>query len=235
MKTFTRRNFLKTSGLGVAALGLDSISWGQPVGANGDLRVAQIGFHGQGGSHLKSLTKMKGVRLVALCDVDRHVLDGKAKELGGNIQTYTDLRKLLENKDVDAVSIAIPNHWHALATIWACQAGKDVYVEKPACHNLTEGRRMIEAARKYNRIVQHGTQCRSSPGLREAAQYVREGHIGKVDVTIAKSPALSDLSLRIEKRRPRSLWGGLSRRPAGPTYRSADIWRRRRSRNFSSI
>jgi predicted dehydrogenase len=144
--------------------------------------VAQIGFHGQGGSHIGTLTKMKGVRLVALCDVDRQVLEKKAQELGGGIQTYTDLRKLLESKEIDAVSIATPNHWHALATIWACQAGKDVYVEKPASHELLEGRRMVEAARKYQRIVQCGTQCRSSVGLQEAVKYVREGHLGKIRI-----------------------------------------------------
>jgi predicted dehydrogenase len=180
MKTFTRRTFLKTTALGAAALGLDALSWSRAQGANGDIRVAQIGFRSQGDGHIRTLRKLKGVRLVALCDVDRHVLDAKAKDLGGDIQTYIDLRKLLENKDVDAVSIAVPNHWHGLATVWACQAGKDVYVEKPACHNLFEGRQMIAAARKYKRIVQCGTQCRSSVGLQQAVQYVRDGKLGKV-------------------------------------------------------
>ena len=132
MTNFTRRNFLKTTALSVTALGMDALSWSRAAGANGDIRVAQIGFRSQGAGHIETLRKMKGVRLVALCDVDRHVLDEKAQKLGGDIQTYTDIRKLLENKDVDAVSIAVPNHWHALATVWACQAGKDVYVEKPA-------------------------------------------------------------------------------------------------------
>ena len=180
MKNFTRRNFLKTAALSAAALSLDARTWSRAAGANGDIRVAQIGFHGQGASHISALRKMKGVRLVALCDVDHHVLDAKARDLGGDIQTYTDIRKLLENKDVDAVSIAVPNHWHALATVWACQAGKDVYVEKPACHNIFEGQKMIEAARKYGRIVQCGTQCRSSVGLQEAVQYVRDGKLGKI-------------------------------------------------------
>jgi predicted dehydrogenase len=180
MKTVTRRDFLKTTAISAAALSVDALSWSRAAGANDDIRVAQIGFRSQGAGHIKTLSKMKGVRLVALCDVDTHVLNAKAKELGGNIKTYTDIRKLLESKEVDAVSIAVPNHWHALATVWACQAGKDVYVEKPACHNLFEGRKMVEAARKYNRIVQCGTQCRSSLGLRQAAQYVHEGRLGKV-------------------------------------------------------
>ncbi|MGO8676719.1 MAG: Gfo/Idh/MocA family oxidoreductase [Limisphaerales bacterium] len=180
MKNFSRRDFLKTAALGAAAFSIDARSWGRAAGANDDIRVGQIGFHGQGGSHISSLRNLKGVRLVALCDVDRHVLDKKAQDLGGGIATYTDLRKLLESKEVDAVSIAVPNHWHALATVWACQAGKDVYVEKPASHDLFEGRKMVEAARKYKRIVQTGTQCRSSVGLQEAVQYVREGHLGKI-------------------------------------------------------
>ena len=180
MKSFTRRDFLKTAAVGAAAFSTRAFSRGQTAGANSDIRVAQIGFRSQGAGHIGALTKTKGVRLVALCDVDQHVLDKKAKELGGDIATYTDIRKLLERKDVDAVSIAIPNHWHALATVWACQAGKDVYVEKPACHNLFEGRQMVEAARKYNRMVQCGTQCRSSPGLQEAVKYVQDGHLGKI-------------------------------------------------------
>ena len=180
MKTFNRRDFLKTATVSAAAFSTSALSWSRAAGANDDLRVAQIGFRSQGNGHINTLTKTKGVRLVALCDVDRHVLDKKATELGGGIQTYTDIRKLLENKDIDAVSIAVPNHWHALATVWACQAGKDVYVEKPACHNLFEGRKMVEAARKYNRMVQCGTQCRSSQGLRDAVKYVQDGNLGKV-------------------------------------------------------
>jgi predicted dehydrogenase len=180
MKNFTRRDFLKTAALGAAALSIDARSWGQVAGSNNDIRVAQIGFRSQGAGHIGTLSKMKGVRLVALCDVDKNVLDKKAQELGGGIQTYTDIRKLLENKDIDAVSIAVPNHWHALATVWACQAGKDVYVEKPASHNIFEGRKMVEAARKYKRIVQCGTQCRSSVGLQEAVEYVRGGKLGKI-------------------------------------------------------
>lgn len=180
MKNFSRRDFLKTAGVSAAALALTPLSWARAAGANDDIRMAVIGFRSQGAGHIDTLSKMKGVRVVALCDVDQQVLDKKAKELGGNVQTYADVRKLLENKDIDAVSIATPNHWHALATVWACQAGKDVYVEKPASHNLFEGRQMVEAARKYKRIVQCGTQCRSSLGLQQAVEYVREGNLGKI-------------------------------------------------------
>ncbi len=180
MTNLSRRAFLKTTALGAAAFSLDALTWSRAAGANEDIRVAQIGFRSQGAGHISGLKKLKGVRLVALCDVDRHVLDAKATELGGGIQTYTDIRKLLENKEVDAVSIAVPNHWHALATVWACQAGKDVYVEKPASHNIFEGRKMVQAARKYKRIVQCGTQCRSSLGLQQAVKYVRDGKLGEI-------------------------------------------------------
>ncbi|HOM45629.1 MAG TPA: Gfo/Idh/MocA family oxidoreductase [Verrucomicrobiota bacterium] len=175
-----RRDFLKTVALGAAAFSLDARTWSRAVGANDDIRVAVIGFRGQGAGHIKALNRLSGVRVVAICDVDRQVLEAKARELGSGVQVCTDLRRVLDNKDVDAVSIATPNHWHALATVWACQAGKDVYVEKPASHNLFEGRKMVEAARKYKRIVQCGTQCRSSGGLQEAVQYVREGRLGRI-------------------------------------------------------
>jgi len=184
MSTITRRNFLKSTVITAAAAGLPAYSWAQVAGANDDIRVAVIGFNGQGGSHINSLSKAKGARITALCDCDSEVLKKGAARLGAGIETYTDIRKLLESKNVDAVSIATPNHWHALATIWAIQAGKDVYVEKPVSHNVSEGRRMVEFARKYNKIVQTGTQSRSSrDGIAAAVEYVRAGHLGKIKVS----------------------------------------------------
>src|SRR5205814_4501658 len=115
--------------------------------------------------------KIPGVRVVALCDVDQEVLDHEAekfKDRGEPITRYRDVRKLLDSGSIDAISIATPNHWHSLIAIWACQAGKDVYVEKPVSHNVWEGRQLVNASRKYNRIVQAGTQDRSSHGIREA-------------------------------------------------------------------
>ncbi len=157
------------------------------IGANDEVRIAVVGFHGQGGSHISSIESLrkKGdrVRIVALCDVDSEVLNAgvkKYQDANEKVEGYSDIRRLLENPDIDAVSIATPNHWHALGTIWAVQAGKDVYVEKPVSHNVSEGRRMVEAARKYGRIVQTGTQSRSSQGIREAVAWVREGHLGKI-------------------------------------------------------
>ena len=188
MNKIPRRRFLRDSLLAVAAfkawpLGAQSSVKSRVIGANEDIRVAIVGLNGRGKNHIEALTKLKGARLVALCDVDTAVL---GKELssatagGEKIEGYTDIRKLLESKDVDAVSFATPHHWHALGAIWAAQAGKDVYVEKLASHNVWEGRKMVEAARKYDRIMQVGTQCRSSVGLQEAIAWLREGHLGKI-------------------------------------------------------
>jgi len=196
MTHITRRQFVERSlaaGLGMTLAGCHEPG-GQAVsptsqirGANEDIRVAVVGINGRGGSHIGAFGGMKGVRLVALCDVDRKVLDNKAaafeKKYGRKVETYIDIRKLLENKDIDVVSIATPNHWHSLATIWACQAGKDVYVEKPCSHNVFEGRQCMEAARKYNRIVQHGTQSRSSSSWARQVAAIASGKYGKLLVS----------------------------------------------------
>ena len=130
--------------------------------------MAVVGTGGRGGSHVSAFNGNFGCEIVALCDADSsHVGAGmKAvdKKQGQEPKFEQDIRKLLEDKSIDIVSIATPNHWHALAAIWAMQAGKDVYVEKPVSHNVCEGRRMVEAARKYNRICQTGTQSRSTHG-----------------------------------------------------------------------
>lgn len=154
------------------------------VGPNERLNVACVGVHGRGRDHLDGFTELKDSQVVAICDVDSNV-GGKAREqmakkTGVDVKYVQDVRKLLEDKSIDVVSIATPNHWHALATIWACQAGKDVYVEKPGSHNIFEGRKMVEAAKKYGRIVQHGVQLRSSEAVREAVDHLRKGTIGKV-------------------------------------------------------
>ena len=183
MNQFNRRTFLKTSALAAGALTFSARSWAQVTGANGDIRVAVIGLNGRGKNHVGSLAAIKGVRIVALCDPDTAVLE-KAKKLEGidaaSVKTYTDLRELFAASDVDAVTIATPNHWHSLAGIWACQAGKDVYVEKPVSHNVWEGRQLAAAAKKYNRVVQAGMQIRSGEGLREAVAWIRAGNLGKI-------------------------------------------------------
>jgi predicted dehydrogenase len=185
MKTLARRTFLKSSLTATAALSVPARFWAQVPGANDDIRVAVIGFNGRGRGHLKEFQDVEGVRVVALCDVDRTVLEGEARKFRDrqqSIETFTDVRRLLERKDIDAVTTATPNHWHALITVWACQAGKDVYVEKPVSHNVWEGRKAVEAARKYKRIVQTGTQSRSSTALREALDWVRQGNLGKIKI-----------------------------------------------------
>ena len=186
MNQIKRRSFLKTSVATAAALGLSTRSWAQVLGANDDIRIAIVGFNGQGRSHISALRELKGVRIVALCDADKNVLAKGAKEFqdrNETVETYADIRQLLANKNIDAISTATPNHWHALISIWACQAGKDVYVEKPVSHNVWEGRKIVEAARKYNRIVQTGTQSRSSiEGIKAAVEWVRAGNLGKIKV-----------------------------------------------------
>jgi predicted dehydrogenase len=176
-----RRAFLQTSAIVVAGSALAPRSWSQVSGANNDIRVAVVGINGRGGGHLDEFRRLPGVRVTALCDVDRRVLDARAAKHPG-VATYQDIRRLLESREIDAISIATTNHWHSLASIWACQAGKDVYVEKPCSHNVFEGRKCVEAARKYNRIVQHGTQQRGGDGARFRA-LVQSGVYGKLLVS----------------------------------------------------
>jgi predicted dehydrogenase len=188
MQPSTRRDFLTSSiSAATGALLLGSAPAAEPrKDVNDRLRIAVVGVGGRSRAHVKSLLDLAGdnVELAALCDVDQTILKQKALEVekhtGKKIPTVTDMRRLLEDKSIDAISFATPNHWHALGTIWACQAGKDVYVEKPASHNVVEGRRVVEASRKYDRIVQHGTQCRSSPKIREAIEQLHRGVIGRV-------------------------------------------------------
>lgn len=185
MNQLTRRSFLKSSLVTTAALSLPARIWSQTSGANSDIRIAVVGFGGRGGNHIDAFSKMPGVRLVALCDCDTEILAKGAQQLEKKnikVEKYADYRKLLESKDIDAISSATPNHWHSLNVVWGCQAGKDVYIEKPISHNIFEGRKAVEASRKYNRIVQAGTQSRSNPSFPEAWAWIRQGHIGKIQI-----------------------------------------------------
>ncbi|MHC4700011.1 MAG: Gfo/Idh/MocA family protein, partial [Planctomycetota bacterium] len=133
--------------------------------------------------------------VVALCDADTQFLDIEAKKFkdrNEKVARYVDYRKLLDDKNIDAVVVVTPDHWHALMTIWACQAGKDVYVEKPLSHNIWEGRKMIQAARKYKRIVQTGSQDRSDVGLRAAVEYIKQGNLGEIKLGRAISYGLRE-------------------------------------------
>ena len=153
------------------------------LGSNEAVRVAVAGLRLRGRDLIEDFRKIPGVRVAALCDADRAFLDREAQKFAKRnepVRTHVDFRRILDDRDVDAVVVATPDHWHALMTVWACQAGKDVYVEKPVSHTIVEGRRMVEAARKYGRIVQSGTQNRSDTGLREAAAFLREESLGRI-------------------------------------------------------
>ena len=186
MTDLTRRTFLKQTATVAGAAATFSISGtrasGQIIGANDDIRVGVIGVHGRGGSHLSEYQKQSQVRVAAVCDVDLRVLDARAEKMQG-VKKYQDIRRLLDSKEIDVISVATPNHWHSLMTVWACEAGKDVYVEKPCSHNVFEGRQCVAAARKYGRIVQHGTQSRSGENHAKLAAIAKSGKYGKLLVS----------------------------------------------------
>jgi len=158
----------------------------QSKSPNERLQVAVVGVRGRGQSHLGAFARRKDTEVVAVVDADEAIGQQRAEKVGNSSgrkpKYFADMRKAFEDKSIDIVSIATPNHWHALAAIWAIQAGKDVYVEKPVSHNVSEGRRIVQAARKYGKIVQTGTQCRSTGGTQQAIDYVHQGKIGDVKV-----------------------------------------------------
>jgi predicted dehydrogenase len=182
----SRREFLKNTTGAVAAVAVSApmIIPHRVFGANDRINAAVLGVNGRGRTHIEGFMRQENVEVTALCDPDMNVLNQRAKDFESKynkkVKVVQDLRKLFEDKSIHVVGIATPNHWHSLATIWACQAGKDVYVEKPGSHNIWEGRKMVEAANKYNRIVQHGVQLRSSKAIQEAIQHLRNGVIGDV-------------------------------------------------------
>lgn len=198
MRFLDRRDFLKQSaGLaGLIASGYfanESLAADLPQeqpargGANERLNIAVIGVRGRGLDHISGLAGRHNCRVTHICDVDSAVTNGAAQRVqkgqGGAAPTIVeDMRRLFDNKDIHAVTIATPNHWHSLAGIWAMAAGKHVYVEKPVSHNVWEGRRLVEAARHYNKICQAGTQIRSNPGIRDAIQFIRDGKLGACTV-----------------------------------------------------
>ena len=187
----SRRDFLRITGAGVASAALASTASGYSriLGASDKVRVAVCGVRGRGHDHIRGFARVPNTELAALCDVDENVLNQRlenVEKLGRpKPKSYVDVRKLLEDKDIDAISIATPNHWHSLMAIWACQAGKDVYVEKPCSHNWFEGRQLVRAVNKYKRICQHGSQSRSNPGMIEAVRHLSDGTIG--DVYLARA------------------------------------------------
>ncbi|HUQ95297.1 MAG TPA: Gfo/Idh/MocA family oxidoreductase [Bryobacteraceae bacterium] len=167
--------------VGAAAL---STQTSRILGANDRVNIAVIGVGGRGRAHVNEYSKLTDCHIAAVCDVNQAAQERAVamveKANGHKPKVYSDMRKLFEDKDVQAVSIATPNHWHALSTIWACQAGKDVYVEKPCSYNVFEGKQMVAAARKYNRMVQAGSQSRSIKHKMEAMKMLQDGVIGKI-------------------------------------------------------
>jgi predicted dehydrogenase len=183
-KKQSRRTFIKQSAAAAAVLAIPTIIPAHAFGSNDRIRAAVLGLNGRGKSHVSGLMAQNNVEVVTLCDPDMNILKNSQKSFkekyNKEVALVQDLRRVYDDKNIDVVGIASPNHWHALSVIWACQAGKDVYVEKPGSHNVWEGRKMVEAANKYGRIVQHGVQLRSSPAINEAIGLLREGYIGRV-------------------------------------------------------
>ncbi len=182
----TRRGFIKsTAATGAAMVALPAIAKSKASPAD-RIRVGLLGMGNRMTGHLQSMSTIKdeNFEIVAVCDCDQSKADSVKSRYpflaDKKLKTYNDTRALLDDKSIDAVDISTPDHWHALGTIWACQAGKDVYVEKPGAHNVFEAKKMLEAARKYNCMVQHGTQCRSSSKIRNGIQKLKEGIIGDV-------------------------------------------------------
>jgi len=156
------------------------------LGANDRVVISQVGIRGQGNALKRGFAQLKNVEIKTLCDIDANLApsrinDDRLKDVAAFKPNFVqDLRRVLDDKDIDAIVVAIPNHWHALATVWGLQAGKHVYIEKPASHTVWEGRRMIEATRRFNKIVQVGTMNRSRPAIKEAIKFMQDGGIGKV-------------------------------------------------------
>src|SRR5262245_24615938 len=182
MKNPTRRDFAKATT--AAALGT-ALSARQVLGANDRIRLGFIGLGNRGDQVLDAFLAQRDAAVVAICDIYQPYLDFAARKVGNNPRQFRDYRRLLERNDVDAVVICTPDHWHALQTIHACQAGKDVYVEKPLSLSVAEGRRMVDAARRHNRVTQVGIHRRSADFVRQACDFVRGGGIGKVSVARA--------------------------------------------------
>jgi len=215
-KPIRRRSFLATSaGLTAATLTAPSIL--RAIGANDSVRVAIVGVRGRGGNHAKGFPALQGVEVAAVCDPDTSVREKAAKSVAGvqggkAPEKVEDFRNVLDDKNIDALVVATPDHWHAPATIWGCQAGKDVYCEKPCSHNFHEGKLMVEAARKYNRVVQHGTQSRSATHVQEAIEFLHSGKLGRIlQVKAINSQKRSNIGRKPDEKSP----------PAGVNY---DLW-----------
>lgn len=229
-KGHTRKDFLKQITLGGAGLtlGLSAKSYGNIIGSNEQLNVAVIGLHGRGKAHMRAVQETANMNLAYLCDVDSQVLGEAAamaeKDFGVNPQTEGDFRRLLENDDIDAITIATPDHWHAPMTLMAVDAGKHVYVEKPCSHNPREGELLIEAQKKYGKVIQMGNQQRSGPTSIQGVQDIRDGiigrpYFGKAWYSNARGPIGAAKPAPVPERLNWDLWQG----PA-PHQAYEDVW-----------
>jgi predicted dehydrogenase len=224
MSNISRRGFIQRSAAASAAwvgASLGHAPWLRATGANDDIRIGVVGIGsrvktgGMGRGEIQHFRTIPGVRVVALCDVDSANLGPEVEKFtkrNEKVAAYADVRRLLENKDIDAAVVTTPNHWHALVTIWACQAGKDVYVQKPASYSIFEGRQMVAAARKYNRIVQCPNGSRTQNGGHEALDYVAQGNLGKI------------ITIRGLRFGPRSSIGKVSGPQPIPATLDYDLW-----------
>ncbi|MBI2480536.1 MAG: Gfo/Idh/MocA family oxidoreductase [Planctomycetia bacterium] len=188
--TITRRQFVTRSAATAAAIGMPLVASSRVLGANEEIRVGIVGLGGRGtGAHVPGFQNQTGVKVVAIADVDQQRLGSAAdmiqSKYGHQVEQFTDMRRMFDRKDIDVIGNATQNYWHALSTIWACQAGKHVYVEKPLSHYIAEGRQMVLAARKHDRIVQCGTQHRSEEKFPKAIEWIRAGQLGKIKYVTA--------------------------------------------------
>jgi predicted dehydrogenase len=190
VQSIDRRRFLKESMGSVAAVAATAPAVTSRVAkasANDAINIAVVGVRNRGKAHIRACSKLLNVNIAAICDIDERLWAPTVAEIqklsGRTPKTYFDFRKLLEDKSINAVSLATPDHWHAMQTVWACQAGKDVYVEKPMSWCLEEGKKAVEAARKYSRVVQVGAQYRSNAMTQEAVKLVQQGKLGKIYMT----------------------------------------------------
>jgi predicted dehydrogenase len=186
--SMTRRQFVGRSAAAAAAIGLPLFLNSRAFGANDEIRIAMVGCGGRNGAHIDGFGKQKGVKLVAVCDPDRTRMEAAAKNIerkfGYAPEQVRDVRKLMEKRDFDVVTVSTMQYWHALPTIWACETGRNVYVEKPLAHFIWEGRQMVNAARKYNRLVQVGMQSRSEENVRLGIEYIKSGQLGKIQYVV---------------------------------------------------
>lgn len=214
-----RRQFVKTTAAATAALSFPFVSRMGMASPNEEVRIAVIGVGGRGDHHISQYKGIDGVRIVALCDADSDRVQKATEKLNKDsahkAEAVVDFRDILSNKNIDAISIATPNHWHSLMGIWGVQAGKDVYVEKPVSQNVWEGRQLVNAANNSKQIVQTGTQSRSSiKGIKEAVEYVRAGNLGKIQYAVGtcykprKSIGKLDSPLKIPAGLDYDLWCG---------------------------